>query len=269
MTRQTLQLDETVSFGAQSADNIVTVGETDGSVLVIPVGSIEQHGEHLPVLTDTLLADSVATAGAKRVANELPILVTPPVRPGYSPHHLSFGGTLTAEFETLLGLIRDTADSGLSNGFDAVVLVNGHGGNTPLIGAAVSELGREHPETEILGITYFELVTDLVDQIRDSDMGGMAHGGEFETALMLYLYPELVDTDTMPATYWEEEYDLGGDDLVSGGPLSVYRPFEKYSDSGAIGDPSVADETTGQQIFEGTAEALAGLLKEVHEQNTN
>ncbi|WP_323174574.1 creatininase family protein [Natrialba sp. PRR66] len=269
MTHLTTQLDETVSFGAQSANSITAIGERDGSVLVIPVGSIEQHGEHLPVMTDTLLANSVATVGAKRIADEIPVLVTPPVRPGYSPHHLSFGGTLTSEFETLLDFIRDTADSALSNGFDALVLINGHGGNTPLIDAAVSEIGHEHTEAEILGATYFELVADLVEEVRDSEKGGMAHGGEFETSLMLYLYPELVDTDAMPATYWEEQYDLGGDDLISGGPLSVYRPFDEYSDSGAIGDPNVADEKTGKQLFEGSAEAIAALLKEVHEQNAD
>ncbi|WP_049892876.1 creatininase family protein [Natronococcus jeotgali] len=269
MTCPTARFDDVVSLGAQSASDIASVGETDGSVLVVPVGSIEQHGEHLPVMTDTLLANGVATAGAKHAAEDVPVLVAPPIRPGYSPHHLSLGGTLSAGFETLLNFVRDTADSGLENGFDALLLVNGHGGNTPLIGAAVSELGREHPETEILGVTYFELVTDFVDEVRDSDTGGMAHGGEFETSLMMYLHPELVDTDAMPATYWDEQYDLGGDDLVSGGPLSVYRQFEEYSDSGAIGDPNVADETTGEQLFEATTEAFAELLVEVHEQNAD
>lgn len=269
MTHPTAQLDEMVSFGAQSAADIGAVGAAAGSVLVVPVGSVEQHGEHLPVMTDTLLADSVATTAAKRIADDAPVLVAPPLRPGYSPHHCSFGGTLTAGFDTLLDLVRDTADSGLTNGFDALVLVNGHGGNGPLIDAAVSEIGREHPAVEVLGLTYFELVADLVEEIRDSEMGGMAHGGEFETSLMLHLHPGLVDTESMPATYWEEQYDLAGDDLVSGGPLSVYRPFEDYSDSGAIGDPDVADEATGKRLFKGSTEALADLLMEVHERNTD
>ncbi|WP_129115919.1 creatininase family protein [Halegenticoccus tardaugens] len=267
MTRSTPLLDQQVSFGTQSASDIAAIGAEEGSVLVIPVGSIEQHGEHLPVMTDTLLANSVAIAAAKRVVDDIPVLVTPSVRPGYSPHHLSFGGTLSASFEALLNLLRDTANTGLSNGFDALVLVNGHGGNTPLINAAVSEIGATHSETEILGLTYFELVADLVEKVRQSDVGGMAHGGEFETSMMLHLFPELVDTEEMPATYWDEHYDLGGKDLVSGGPLSVYRTFDEYSDSGAVGDPSLADESTGKQLFDGTTQALADLLTEVHEQN--
>ena len=267
MTLSTPMIDREVSFGAQTASDISDIGAADGSVFVIPVGSTEQHGKHLPVMTDTLLANSVAIEGTRRVADEIPILVAPPVWSGYSPHHLSLGGTLTADFETLLNLLRDVADAGLANEFDALVLVNGHGGNTPLTDAAVSEIGHEHPEAEVLGLTYFELVTDLVNEVRDSDMGGMAHGGEFETSMMLHLYPELVDLDEIPATYWKEYYDLGGDDLVMGGPLTVYRPFEHYSDSGAIGDPSVADEDTGKQLFNGAAEALADFLVEVHEKN--
>lgn len=260
-------LDQEVSFGAQTASDISAIGATDGSVFVIPVGSTEQHGKHLPVMTDTLLANSVAVEGSKRIVDEMPLLVAPPVWSGYSPHHLSLGGTLTADFETLLNLLRDVADTGLANGFDALVLVNGHGGNTPLVDAAVSEIGHKHSEAEVLGLTYFELVTDLVDEVRESDSGGMAHGGEFETSVMSHLYPELVDTDEMPASYLEEYYDLGDDDLVAGGPLSVYRPFEQYSDSGAIGDPSVARESTGKQLFNAATEAFADFLMKVHEKN--
>lgn len=263
----TVTLDAEVSFGAQSASEIEDTGTAAGSVLVVPIGSVEQHGDHLPVTTDTLLANDAATAGAKRVSDEVPILVTPPVWSGYSPHHLPFGGTLTADFDTLLDLLGGIADTGLENGFDAVVLVNGHGGNTSLIDAAVSEIGRQHPDVEVLGLTYFELVTDLVEEVRESDVGGMAHGGEFETSLMLHLHSELVDTDEMPATYWKEHYDLGGKDLVVSGPLSVYRSFDEYSDSGAIGDPSVADGELGERLFNGIAEELAELFREVRGKN--
>lgn len=266
MKYTTTDIDPEVSFGAQSATTIKEIGRSDGSILVVPIGSVEQHGNHLPVKTDALLADSVGTAGAKRVAEEIPVLVTPPIWTGYSPHHLSLGGTLTADFETLLRLLRGIADSGLANEFDALVLINGHGGNTALVEAAVSEVGREHPNKEILGFTYFELLSDLVDEIRESDIGGMAHGGEFETSLMLYLYPELVN-DEMPAAYWEEYYDLGGNDLADGGPLSVYRAFEEYSDSGAIGDPDVAVESTGKQLYDGATKAFADLMIEIHEKN--
>lgn len=259
-------LDSETSFAAKTANEIETVGTATGSVLVLPVGSVEQHGDHLPVATDTLLASAVATGGAEQVAADVPILVTPPVWMGNSPHHLPFAGAVTGEFETLLAHLEEIADSTLDNGFDALLLLNGHGGNTALIDAAVSRIGHAHPDQEILGLTYFDLAKEFIDDIRESEVGGMAHGGEFETSLISYLYPELVG-DEKPATYWDEHYDLGGQDLLVGGPLSVYRSFDEYSESGAIGDPSLATADKGKRLFERLLDRLADVLVDIHEKN--
>ncbi len=120
---------------------------------------------------------------------------------------------------------QSIVEAGLANGFDAVVLVNGHGGNRALVGAVVSEVGYANPDSQVLGFTYFDLATDLVEEIRDSDLGGMAHGGERES-LVFHLDPSLVDRDAMDAEPFDEPYDLGDEDLVQPGPLGVYRPFE-------------------------------------------
>jgi creatinine amidohydrolase len=259
-------LESDVALAASSAPEITDVGETDGSVVVVPVGSVEQHGRHLPVATDSILAAAVATAGAEAVADDVPVLVAPPVWTGYSPHHRSLGGTVTGEFDTLHELLEQVADSLLEDGFDAVLFLNGHGGNSALVDAAVSTVGRSHPDVEVLGLTYFELARTFADEIRESDAGGMAHGGEFETSLMLHLHPDLV-SDDMPAEYLDEPYDLGDRDLLDGGPLSVYRPFEEYSESGAIGDPSLASAEKGAVVYDGLRDELAELLVGVHERN--
>jgi creatinine amidohydrolase len=85
--------------------------EADGSVLVVPVGSIEQHGHHLPVATDTILVDAVVHGGAEATGDDVPLLVAPPVWSGFSPHHLPFGGTLSLEFEHLRSVLEDVARS--------------------------------------------------------------------------------------------------------------------------------------------------------------
>jgi len=262
-------LKSDVSLVGSTAPKIREMGSQDGSTIIIPVGSVEQHGHHLPVATDSLLASAVANAAGEAVAEEVPLLVAPVVWMGYSPHHTSFGGTVTGEFDTLHELLEQVADSVLENGFDAVLFLNGHGGNTALVDAAVSTVGRKHSEVEVLGLTYFELANSFIDDIRESETGGMAHGGEFETSLMLHLYPDLVDKDDNPAVNWEEHYDLGGQDLLEGGPLSVYRPFEAYSDSGAIGNPGLASGEKGERIFDGISEELSTLLVEIHESNVD
>lgn len=254
-------------WAGKTYSEIADVGERDGSILVVPVGSVEQHGHHLPVATDTILVDAVADLGVDRLDDDVPILRTPPVWSGFSPHHMAFGGTVTLEFDVMMDVLENVAESALDNGFDALVLINGHGGNGPLISGAVSTIGQEHPDVEVLGLTYFELAAGFIDEIRESGVGGMSHGGEFETSLMMALRPDLVDEDTIDAPPLEEPYDHGTKDLLEVGPLAVYRGFEEYSHTGAIGEPELATAEKGERIYDLLGEELEELLEDVHEQN--
>lgn len=255
-----------VAWATRTRREVREIGTTDGSVVVIPVGSVEQHGHHLPVATDTLLADAVSHFGAERAAEDVPLLVTPPVWTGYSPHHLSLGGTLSLKLDDLLDLLADVADTALENGFDGVCFVNGHGGNASVIDNAVSIVGRDHPAVEVVGLTYFQLAEPFIEEIRESDTGGMAHGGEFETSLMLHLHPEHVTMETAAAEYLDEPYDRGTKDLLIGGSVSTYRPFEEYSSTGAIGDPSLATATKGADLFDRLGDELADVFRTISEQ---
>lgn len=202
------------------------------------MGSIEHHGRHLPVGTDTILVTGVANLVAERVADSMPLLVTPPVWTGHSSHHVPLGGTISLSDDTLRSVLVETADSALENGFDAVLFLNGHGGNASLISTTTSTVGADHPDTEVLGLTYFTLAESFMDDIRESEAGGMAHGGEFETSLMLHLRPELVREDEIEGTYMDEPYEHSGTDLLESGPLSVYRTFDGYSESGRSVTPA-------------------------------
>ena len=92
----------------------------------------------------------------------------------------------------------------------------------------------------------------------------MSHGGEFETSLMLYLRPDIVTTEEMDGTPRESQYSHEGNDLMHGGPLSVYRSFDAYSSTGAIGNPELASAEKGQLIFDRLGDAIEVLLTEIH-----
>lgn len=251
------------SWFHQPFERIGSTAAQAGSILLVPVGSVEQHGRHLPVGTDTMLAGSVAAETARRVTDEIPLLVAPPVWSGHSPHHRSLGGTLSVHHRTLLTLLEDICETGMQYGFDGLVVLNGHGGNKPTVGSLTSSVGETLTEAEVLGLTYFDLAAPFVDEYRESATGGMSHGGEFETSLMLHRYPELVG-DERPATPHSEPYDLGLQDMFDGGPVSVYREFEAYSDSGAIGDPSLATAAKGEALFDAVCGELEGLIESMH-----
>jgi creatinine amidohydrolase len=255
------------SWGTKPYREIKADADADGSIAVVPVGSVEQHGHHMPVATDTILVDAVAHLGADRVGDDVPLVVTPPVWTGNSPHHMPFGGTISIGVRGLLDLLEGVADAVLDNGFDALLLLNGHGGNAATIGDATSIIGDAHPAAEVLGLTYFQLAESFIHEVRESDTGGMAHAGEFETSLMLALRPELVDTDAMEAEYMDEPYELGDQDLHESGPLSVYRTFDEYTESGAIGDPHLATAEKGERIYELLGDEIETLLEAIHARN--
>ena len=258
--------DSRVSWATRPYSEVREIAGRDGSILVVPVGSLEQHGYHLPTGTDTILVEAVGTRAAERVVPEAPVLLTPPLWIGYSPHHVPFGGTVTADVDTMRETLGAVADAAADNGFDALLVLNGHGGNRPLVSTATRTIGQAHPDLEVLGLTYFELGESFMDDVRDSDSGGMAHGGELETSMMLHLHPELVDEERMEATRWETDYEQAPQDLLGSGPLAVTLDVDAWSESGAMGDVSTVSAEKGERMVEGFVDELEALLRAVHEE---
>lgn len=260
---------DSVSWAGRPYPEILEVGESDGSILVVPVGSIEQHGPHMPVATDIILADSVARGGASVATDDgVPILVTPPVWTGSSDHHRHWGGTISLEVGTLLTVLDQISRTALENGFDAVFFCNGHGGNSAIVNAATKVVGTAHPAVEVIATTYYFLAEPIAEEIRDSRYGGMSHAGEFETSLVLHLAPELVREDEYAVDYREEPkggYEGAFHDFFSHGPLSVYRAADSQEGPGTTGDPTVATAEKGAAIYEFLVEELADLFVRIHE----
>jgi creatinine amidohydrolase len=265
-----LSVDD-VSWAGKPYTEIRSVGKTDGSVLVVPVGSIEQHGPHMPVATDIILADAVARGGASVAAEDgVPVLVTPPVWTGSSDHHLHWGGTITIDVATMLSVLTQIARSALQNSFDAIFFLNGHGGNSAIVNAATKTVGTEHPQVEVLATTYYFLAEPIAGEIRESRYGGMSHAGEFETSLILHLAPDLVCEDEYAVDYREEPkggYEDAFHDFFSHGPLSVYRAADAQTGPGTTGDPTLASADKGEAIYEFLIEEIGALLEEIAANN--
>src|SRR6187402_563877 len=129
--------------------------DRDRTVLILPLGSVEQHGRHMPLGTDTMLAHAVSLAAAGQLAD---VAVLPPPWYGFSAHHMRFAGTVTLRAETMHALVEDIAASVVAHGFRRLVLLNGHGGNNGIIDVLASKLGhRFHGKARIAALTYFQL----------------------------------------------------------------------------------------------------------------
>ena len=125
---------------------------------IIPLGSVEQHGHHLPLLTDTIEAHYLSEMIAQEVGFAL---VAPAIRPGYSEHHMDFPGTISLRLETLASIIRDYCASLIHHGFKNIVMLNCHGGNIPVLSAVAAEFAMAHAKDGITVISIVDVLSEI------------------------------------------------------------------------------------------------------------
>jgi creatinine amidohydrolase len=209
----------------------------EGAVVVLPTASLEQHGEHLPIGTDSLLVEAVCLAAAARATRD--VLVAPVLWTGFSPHHVRFGATVSLT-STTFSLVVHEVWAGLRAWAPTVLVVNGHGGNRgPLI-----TLGVEHG---LRSLSYFEVADEASQRLFPVDSGSPGHAGQLETSLSLALHPRLVGTplerfEPIPA----------GDRMLLAPDMGV---------SGVLGDPSAGTRKAGEAFLDALAGGLADVLE--------
>jgi creatinine amidohydrolase len=234
--------------------------DRETTIVLLPIGSVEQHGNHMPVGTDTILAEAVANgAAAKRKG----ILVAPAPWYGFSPHHLSLPGTLSLNSNDMIETIERAAEGILANGFRRLVIVNGHGGNRAVMDVASANIGhRHHGKARIAALTYFALARERIAELRASEAGGMGHACEFETAMMLHVRPDLVKLDRAVAKYPETRSAYLTTDLLGASRVQTYLDFRDLSATGTFGDPSLATPEKGKAFFDACVAELATFIDE-------
>src|SRR4030042_334562 len=156
---------------------------------VLAVGSTEYHGDHLPYGTDTLVAEHLAAEASRRVRG---LLMLPTIPVGMSAHYCSFPIAISLTTETLMHVLRDVFDSLRKHGLNRLLIVNGHDGNIPAIDAAAREYRAAHPEFKVAVLeAWWVAAGQLVPQGTFPVWGGLGHGGEGETSMMLPVAPRL------------------------------------------------------------------------------
>lgn len=215
-----------------------------GTPVIVPFGTVEQHGPHLPLSTDTLQAAAVASMAARKVK----AIVAPPVHYGQCSSTRNHPGTLTLTGDTLRAVAGDIIRSLSGQGFKKIVLFSGHAGRIHM--AALREAAETCIQSDstlkLAVICDLDLVRDVSGDLLETQRDG--HAGEIETSRMMHLHPDSVGEPP------EEEYPQ----LPAG---RVVPDPEKYWPGGVWGNPRAADAEKGRIIVERSAEALAEIVK--------
>jgi creatinine amidohydrolase len=230
---------------------------------VVPLGSLEQHGPHLPLFTDSLIISQIANR-VEDLRSES-IVLLPVQWLGHSPHHRRFG-CVSLDFTPYVEMIRGLCRSLIQIGARKILLLNGHGGNDTPCKAAQRELKSEFEALRDLYIVYapyWSLAAEQFNAIRESPIGGMGHACEMETSVMLARHPRLVDMSKAKNAGPSREMGYRTIDMLKQPPFSLINEFDELSPSGVLGMPELATPEKGEQFLESAVQATVRLLDEM------
>lgn len=222
--------------------------QRDARVAVLPIGSFEQHGDYLPLITDTV----VACAIAQEVAKTYPVMLLPPITVSCSHEHAAWRGTVSISARTLYQLIADITASLTHSGIQRLVLVNGHGGNYVL-----SNIVQEHTAAHGPTMSLFPLAHDWAKARADAGMHTGSHedmhAGELETSLLLHIAPHLVRPGNHTADWTANDR-----------PHLLTLGMSAYTSSGVIGRPSLGTPEKGKAVLESLTASFADHLRVIN-----
>jgi creatinine amidohydrolase len=229
------------------------------SILVQPVGAIEQHGPHLPLDTDLVIATEVAEAAVAERGDEVDAWLLPPLAYSKSDEHAWAAGSIWLSATTLLAVLDDLGRSVATTPARRLVFFNGHGGNSALLGVALRQLRRHHGLLTFLA--HPSLPPDQGGSSPPEELGMGIHGGAEETSLMLHLRPDRVAlggvTRHVPERLAEHRMVRFGGSVTFGWLSNDFGP------GGYLGDPTLASAEHGKRLFEGAVRSFGDALEEI------
>ena len=209
-------------------------------VCVVPCGSVEQHGPHLPLDVDIVCPQGIAFGAGKLIPDKM--LVLPPYWYGYCGHVMDFPGTINGHFENFIRSVLDVTKSLAYHGFKKIVLLNGHGSNMPNLDLVARRTNLE-TDAECILCGWWNLLTvdkEFLPRWRQSKFpGGCAHACELETSLYLYLDGDNVRKDEIKSgdiRFNLEKSPFQWNDLFGSGPATKISWTSSYTDTGVLGE---------------------------------
>lgn len=237
-------------------------GDPANWIAVLPIAAVEQHGPHLPLDTDRAIAQGHVFRVVELLPDDLPATFLPIQSIGWSDEHGSFPGTLSLSAETLTAALMDIAASVARAGVRKLVIVNSHGGNSPIVDVVIQKARLEH---KLLAVGTSWSRFGMPDGLFDADERAIGiHGGAVETSLMLHLRPDLVRM-AQAERFGSLQETLRDDHthLRAYGPARFGWTAGDLNPAGVVGDATSASAEKGAVLLDHTAGAFIALLRDV------
>ncbi len=229
---------------------------------MLPLGATEQHGPHLPVETDSMIAEAIVSRAVRQMPISIHVDVLPVETVGYSIEHSDFDGTRTLGYADAVERWISIGAEQNAKGVDKFVMLNAHGGNSPLMTIVATELRVRHAMLAVAtSWTRFGYPPGLVS---DAERATGIHAGFAETSIMLAIKPELVNMDkarSFPSkqTEWADRFSH----LRAYGPHAFGWKMQDLNSDGATGDATIASAEAGEKLLEHASRGFAELLIDV------
>ncbi|CCQ95323.1 Creatininase [[Clostridium] ultunense Esp] len=240
--------------------------EESKGVAIIPVGSTEQHGYHLPLGTDTYVAITLAEAAAK----ETKVVLAPPIWFGWSPHHMVLPGTITIRPEVLIEYLYDVIESLTQHGINKYILINGH----RIVNIIWMQLAAERAQRKLgIKVKIFDPAYMSKDIVKELGFGPVGHAEEIETSHMLYCYSELVnmekaeDNPIKPVDLYSVDPSYPNDTLCYVPSTIEVAKEHAEKAGGTTGEPTKASKEKGKIYHEHLVKNLVKIIKDLQQEN--
>lgn len=231
-------------------------------VILQPMGAIEQHGCHLPLIVDSEICMGVLAKALTNLSFEIPAFCLPPLYYGKSNEHIHFPGTITLSTQTLIAVLTDVATSIYRAGFRKLAFVNAHGGQPQILEIVARDLHQQYPDFSIFPLFIWRVPNIAKEILSEKEWELGIHAGDAETSVMLSLLPDKVNMDKAIAEYPQ---GLPESSLLSiEGALPFAWLTSDLSKSGVLGDPTVATKEKGDRLLDSLAKGWIQVITDIY-----
>ena len=240
----------------------IEAADTSEWIAVLPLGAHEQHGPHLPFETDTIIASGIAERLKGKLSVDLPVTVLPAEPVGYSPEHMDFPGSKTLSYDEAIERWIDVGAKLSEQGIRKLLLLNAHGGNSPLMTIVATELRVRHDMLCVATSWTRFIEAGEVITLEEKALG--IHGGDIETSIMLALAPDMVDM-TKADDFQSFQQELAGkhEHLRAYGPHAFGWKMQDLNGQGVVGNAGLATAAKGEVLIDMAVTGLKQLLEDI------